>query len=75
MAARARFADHFDIDWNPPDPKLRGKILVPILGDDYDKILERNELRIKNENNEFILSYFENRFPLAPNSIPDNVSV
>ena len=71
----SQFANHFDINWESSDEKLRGKILVPILGDDYEKILERNELKIEKENGEFVLRYYESKFPLAPNSIPQNCSV
>ena len=42
----SKFAKYFDIDWNSSDPKLRGKILVPILGGEYERVLERGELRI-----------------------------
>jgi (1->4)-alpha-D-glucan 1-alpha-D-glucosylmutase len=71
----SQFANHFDINWESNDEKLRGKILVPILDDSYEKILERCELKIETQNNEFVLSYFENKFPLATNSIPQNFSV
>jgi (1->4)-alpha-D-glucan 1-alpha-D-glucosylmutase len=71
----SKFANHFDINWESNDEKLRGKILVPILSDDYKKILEGGELKIEKANGEFVLRYFENKFPLAPNSIPQNFSV
>jgi maltooligosyltrehalose synthase len=29
----SRFAGYFDIDWQPPRPDLRDRVLVPILGD------------------------------------------
>ena len=29
----SRYADAFDIDWMPPDPALRGKVMAPFLGD------------------------------------------
>jgi (1->4)-alpha-D-glucan 1-alpha-D-glucosylmutase len=70
----SRFANHFDINWESSDPELRGKILVPILGDDYKQILERFEIKIEKESGEFILRYFENKFPVAPNSISQNFS-
>jgi (1->4)-alpha-D-glucan 1-alpha-D-glucosylmutase len=70
-----KFADYFDIDWNPPDPKLRGKILVPILGDEYERVLEKGELKVGKENGDFILRYFENKFPLAPDSISKPFSI
>jgi (1->4)-alpha-D-glucan 1-alpha-D-glucosylmutase len=71
----SKFASHFDINWESSDPKLHGKILIPILDDDYEKVLERSELKIEKQNGEFVLRYFENKFPLAPNSIPQNCSI
>jgi len=71
----SQFANHFDINWESFDEKLRGKILVPILGDNYEKVLKRGELKIEKESGEFVLRYFENKFPLAPNSIPQNCSI
>ncbi len=70
----SRFAQHFDIEWCPPDPKLHGKILLPVLGDRCESILKRSELRIQKENGEAVLCYFENEFPIAPDSIPQNFS-
>jgi len=29
----SRYAGYFDINWESPDPQLRGKVLLPILGD------------------------------------------
>ena len=31
----SRYAHFFDIDWEPEDPSLRGKVLLPILGRPY----------------------------------------
>jgi (1->4)-alpha-D-glucan 1-alpha-D-glucosylmutase len=70
----SRFAKYFDIQWDPPDPKLRGKILLPVLGDRYEHILKRGELLVQKENGEAVLRYFENEFPVAPGSIPKNTS-
>ena len=41
------YADYFDIDWAAADPALRGKVLLPILGDQYGVVLERGELRLR----------------------------
>ena len=35
MARASRYADWFDIDWNPPRPGMEGKLLVPFLGASY----------------------------------------
>lgn len=64
----SRFADHFDIDWDSPDPRLRGKVLVPVLGDYYGRILERGELKLKQEQDEIVLNYHEHEFPIASDS-------
>ena len=47
----SRYASWFDIDWS------RGRIVVPVLGDDAQLTVVDGELR-----------YFEHRFPLAPGS-------
>ncbi|MBO0731073.1 MAG: hypothetical protein J2P57_17585, partial [Acidimicrobiaceae bacterium] len=41
----SRYASFFDVAWDPPEAKLRGKILVPILGDHYGRELEAGRLR------------------------------
>ena len=37
----SRYASFFDIDWNSREERLRDKVLVPILGDQYGRVLER----------------------------------
>ena len=61
-------ADFFDIDWNPPKGDLANKVLLPVLGDQYGKVLENGEISIISENGDFSACYGENRFPLAPRS-------
>ncbi|HVE13850.1 MAG TPA: alpha-amylase family glycosyl hydrolase, partial [Elusimicrobiota bacterium] len=43
----SEFADFFDIDWEPETPELQGKVLLPILEDQYGAVLERGELRLR----------------------------
>ncbi|NMG55167.1 malto-oligosyltrehalose synthase [Aromatoleum aromaticum] len=65
-------ADHFDIDWHPPFPELRGKVLLPVLGDQYGLVLEAGELTLgfSAERGEFSVHYFEHRFPVDPCDYP-----
>src|SRR5690348_135942 len=65
----SRFAQYFDIDWENPDPELRGKILVPILGDALPLVLKRGELRLALESSKVVVRYFDHRFPVSPGSI------
>jgi (1->4)-alpha-D-glucan 1-alpha-D-glucosylmutase len=62
------YAQHFDIDWQPLNAELRGKVLLPVLGDHYGDVLERGELALAFDAGRGTLSvnYHEHRFPLAP---------
>ena len=61
------YADYFDIDWHPPDPDLAGKVLVPVLGDHYGRVLERGlQLRFEAESSAFAVRYHEHRLPIDP---------
>jgi (1->4)-alpha-D-glucan 1-alpha-D-glucosylmutase len=31
----SRYAGYFDVDWDPPEAKLRNTVLLPVLGDHY----------------------------------------
>jgi len=62
----SRFAPYFDIDWRPLKPDLRGKILLPILSDQYGRVLERGELQVHFEEGTFYLRYGDRRLPIAP---------
>ena len=64
----SHFASHFDIDWNPPDPRLRNKVLAPVLGDRYQRVLERKEIRLEVDSATITLRYGDHRFPLSANS-------
>lgn len=62
------FAQHFDIDWHPADPVLEGRVLLPILGDQYGVVLERGELKLGFDpmRGYFTIDYFEHRLPIDP---------
>jgi (1->4)-alpha-D-glucan 1-alpha-D-glucosylmutase len=65
----SRFATWFDIDWNSAEVKLQNKVLIPVLGDQYGRVLSAGELKISYDGKSFQLHYFDNRFPLAPRSL------
>lgn len=60
------FAPHFDIDWQPLKQDLSNRVLLPILGDQYGRVLERGEFKLEFEAGAFFLRYFDTRLPLAP---------
>jgi len=64
----SRYAAYFDVDWDPPEAKLRNTVLLPVLGDHYGRVLEAGELRIVREGGGFVMRYGEAAWPLAPAS-------
>ncbi len=65
----SRFATFFDIDWNSAEEKLRDKVLMPVLGDQYGRALSRGEIKIAREGSCFTINYMDQAFPMAPKSI------
>jgi len=65
----SRFAAYFDVDWDPPQARLRNTVLLPILGDHYGRILEAGELKVVRKAGKFEVHYHEHRMPVAPSSL------
>lgn len=66
------YAEFFDIDWDPIKDELQGKVLVPILADQYGNVLEQGELKLvfDAERGEFSIFYHQHRFPINPREYP-----
>jgi len=62
----SRFAPYFDIDWHPLKSELRDKVLLPILSDQYGRVLERGELQAHFGEGTFYLRFGDRRLPIAP---------
>ena len=62
----SRYAPVFDIDWRPLKQELESKVLLPILGDSYGAVLERQEIRLEYHDGTFRARYFDHVFPIAP---------
>lgn len=70
MHGRAsRYAHFFDISWQPLKRALENKVLLPTLGDQYGRVLERGELNLERDGGRFFLRYWERRFPISPRSL------
>ena len=59
------YSRHFDIDWNPPKSELANKVLLPVLGEQYGKVLEDQQLTLIFDEGLFFVTYFQRRFPVA----------
>jgi (1->4)-alpha-D-glucan 1-alpha-D-glucosylmutase len=64
------YANYFDINWHPARADLEGRVLLPVLGDQYGVILERGEVVLRFDPGEgsFSAWYFDHRFPISPRS-------
>jgi (1->4)-alpha-D-glucan 1-alpha-D-glucosylmutase len=73
----AAHGGYFDIDWEPLNPSLKGKVLLPLLGDHYGAVLNRGELRLEFDaaHGEFSLFYWQHRLPLDPATYPQIVGL
>src|SRR4029079_4902938 len=60
------YAPYFDIEWKPLKAGLQDKVLLPILGDQYGRVLERGELQVRFDSGAFFLRYHDHEFPIAP---------
>jgi (1->4)-alpha-D-glucan 1-alpha-D-glucosylmutase len=60
------YAPYFDVEWRPLKEDLHDKVLLPILGDQYGRVLERGELKVHFDAGAFYLRYYEHEFPIAP---------
>ena len=64
----SRHAETFDIDWDPPDASLHGKLLAPFLGSSYGETLANCELVLKCDaaTGGLFIEYHEHVFPVSP---------
>lgn len=62
------YARYFDIDWHPPKVDLSNKVLLPILGEQYGRALENQEIQISFDAGTFTVNYTSILLPLAPRS-------
>jgi (1->4)-alpha-D-glucan 1-alpha-D-glucosylmutase len=63
------YASYFDIDWDPPERKLMGSVLVPILGEQYGRVLDAGQIRVERSGGSFEVHYGDHTLPVSPRSI------
>ena len=65
----SRYADHFDVAWDEhPREPLRGKVLLPVLGERYGAAIDGGVFRVEFDRGAFGLRVYENTLPLDPSS-------
>ncbi|MCE3251585.1 MAG: malto-oligosyltrehalose synthase [Cellvibrio sp.] len=73
---RSPYANFFDIQWNSPDPLLKGQLLVPFLRADYGEVLASGEVTLHFDQaaGAFYAQHFDHIFPLYPPSYRELLS-
>ena len=59
------YYNYFDIDWNHSSPALKGKVLVPFLGDELDSCIDNKQVRLNFTQAGFVIEYFDARYPVS----------
>ena len=66
--SKSRYARVFDINWNPPDPDLANRVLMPILAAPLEEVIAAGELEVVAVGDELRLRYFDRELPLSGES-------
>ena len=68
----SKYAGYFDINWQPQQADLIGRVLLPVLGDHYGKTLENGQLNLcfNKNSGSFTIAYYQQRFPVDPGTYP-----
>lgn len=65
----SRYAAFFDIDWDPPEARLRRRLLLPVLSDHYGRVLEAGGMRVERSDDELVVRHGDGVSPLSPESV------
>src|SRR5271170_791467 len=66
----SRYASFFDIDWQPQEERLRDKVLVPILDDQYGRVLQAGGIKLTRQGALFQVECAGQTLPVAPPTLP-----
>lgn len=65
----SRYSAYFDVDWEPPEARLRNTVLLPVLANHYGRVLEAGQIKLFRDGADFIFRYMDRTFPVAPRSL------
>jgi (1->4)-alpha-D-glucan 1-alpha-D-glucosylmutase len=71
----SRYASWFDVQWRAPTRRLTGRILLPILGDELEHVIARDELAVEVTDRGARVRYFDHAIPLDPATLPPELEV
>jgi (1->4)-alpha-D-glucan 1-alpha-D-glucosylmutase len=65
----SRYAPCFDVDWQASDPRLEGKVALPILGERYHQALVHGSIRLIEAGGTLRLQYAGQTLPVSPETL------
>ena len=65
---QSEYIDYFDIEWEHSYEDIQGKVLAPMLGDFYDRCLERGEIQLSYEQDGLKVNYYGLHYPVRVES-------
>jgi (1->4)-alpha-D-glucan 1-alpha-D-glucosylmutase len=63
------YAAYFDVEWDPPESRMRNVVLLPVLGDHYGRVLDAGELAVERHGGTFVVRYHDHLWPASPRSM------
>jgi len=70
----SRYSGFFDVNWEPPVPSLKGKVLLGVLSDRYGRELESGRIALERRKDDVVVRYHDDVFPVSPASL-DGIEV
>lgn len=67
----SRYAPYFDVDWESSEVRWPNKVLLPLLGDHYGRVLEAGQLQLSHQSGVFTLHYHDQVFPIDPSTLAE----
>lgn len=64
----SKYAWFFDIDWKPLKADIENKVLLPVLGEQFGKVLEGGQLKLEYQDGAFQFRCYDRRYPVSPKS-------
>ncbi len=66
--ASSKYADFFDIEWEPPAAAQQGKLLLPVLGRQFGDEVDGHSIGLQRAGGSLWVTYANQRFPASPGS-------
>ncbi|HZO15113.1 MAG TPA: malto-oligosyltrehalose synthase [Polyangiaceae bacterium] len=70
----SRYAAYFDVDWRSADQRLTRKVLLPILGDHYGRVLAAGHVVVGRADGGFVVKVYDQVLPIAPAALAEPLS-